>query len=227
MVTSKSGPSAPVACRPGATPATGRNAMKRRLDRRQFGLGVAATGAVLAAGAGHVVRAATPIRIGSLLPRSGFQALIGQGCQRSIELAKKMLPDMGYAFEIIDADTESKPDVARTQAEKLIRDGAQILVGAFDSGQTLAVAQVAEQNGVPHVINIGSEPTITEQGFKYVFRNFPTSIMLGTNGLSRFNDLFRATGTTPKTAVLMHVNDTFGQSMLKGINALMPKIGLP
>jgi len=138
-----------------------------------------------------------------------------------------MLPDMGYAFEIIDADTESKPDVARTQAEKLIRDGAQILVGAFDSGQTLAVAQVAEQNGVPHVINIGSEPTITEQGFKYVFRNFPTSIMLGTNGLSRFNDLFRATGTTPKTAVLMHVNDTFGQSMLKGINALMPKIGLP
>ena len=53
-----------------------------------------------------------PIRIGSLLPRSGFQALIGQGCQRSVELAKKMLPDMGYAFEIIDADTESKPAAA-------------------------------------------------------------------------------------------------------------------
>src|SRR6266849_9951870 len=206
----------------------GRNAMKDRLNRRQFGLGAAAAGAVLAAaGPIRAVRAATPIKIGSLLPRSGFQALIGQGCQRSIELAKKMLPEMGYAFEVIDADTESKPDVARTQAEKLIREGAQILVGAFDSGQTLAVAQVAEQNGVPHVINIGSEPSITEQGFKYVFRNFPTSIMLGTNGLSRFNDLFKATGATPKTAVLMHVNDTFGQSMLRGINALMPKIGLP
>jgi len=202
--------------------------MKDRLNRRQFGLGAAAAGAVLAAAAPiRAVRAATPIKIGSLLPRSGFQALIGQGCQRSIELAKKMLPEMGYAFEVIDADTESKPDVARTQAEKLIREGAQILVGAFDSGQTLAVAQVAEQNGVPHVINIGSEPSITEQGFKYVFRNFPTSIMLGTNGLSRFNDLFKATGATPKTAVLMHVNDTFGQSMLRGINALMPKIGLP
>ena len=202
--------------------------MKHRVSRRDFGLGAAA-GVVLLAAGGRVARAraATPIRIGSLLPRSGFEALIGQGCQRSIEVAKKLLPEMGYSFEVIDADTESKPEVARTQAEKLIREGAQILVGAFDSGQTFAIAQVAEQNGVPFVINIGSDPAITEQGYKFVFRNFPTSIMLGTNGLSRFNDLFKATGTTPKTAVLMHVNDTFGQSMLKGINALMPKLNLP
>lgn len=201
--------------------------MKHCVSRREFGLGAAA-GAVLAVG-GRVTRAraAAPIRIGSLLPRSGFEALIGQGCQRSVELAKKLLPEMGYSFEVIDADTESKPEVARTQAEKLIREGAQVLVGAFDSGQTFAIAQVAEQNGVPFVINIGSDPAITEQGYKFVFRNFPTSIMLGTNGLSRFNDLFKATGTTPKTAVLMHVNDTFGQSMLKGINALMPKLNLP
>ncbi len=202
--------------------------MKHRLDRRQFSLGLAATGAVLAtAGRVRPVRAAAPLKIGSLLPRSGFEALIGQGCQRSIEVAKKLLPEMGYNFEVIDADTESKPEVARTQAEKLIRDGVHILVGAFDSGQTFAIAQVAEQNGVPFVVNIGSDPAITEQGYKFVFRNFPTSIMLGSNGLSRFNDLFKATGTTPKTAVLMHVNDTFGQSMLKGINALMPKLNLP
>ena len=203
--------------------------MKHSLSRREFGLGAAATGVVVATAGGMASRAhaATPIRIGSLLPRSGFEALIGQGCQRSVEVAKKLLPDLGYAFEIIDADTESKPEVARTQAEKLIREGANILVGAFDSGQTFAIAQVAEQNGVPFVINIGSDPAITEQGYKFVFRNFPTSIMLGTNGLSRFNDWFKATGTTPKTAVLMHVNDTFGQSMLKAINALMPKLNLP
>jgi branched-chain amino acid transport system substrate-binding protein len=138
-----------------------------------------------------------------------------------------MLPEMGYAIEVVDADTESKPDVARTQAEKLIREGAQILVGAFDSGQTFAIAQVAEQNGIPFVINIGSDPAITEQGYKFIFRNFPTSVMLGSNGLGRFNDIFKATGATPKTAVLMIVNDTFGQTMLKGINALMPNVGLP
>ena len=203
--------------------------MRERLTRRQFAVGAAASGAVLA-GAGGVgrVRAQTRrIRLGSLLPRSGYEAVIGQGCQRSVELAKKMLPEMGFAIDVIDADTESKPEVARIQAEKLIRDGAEMLVGAFDSGQTFAIAQVAEQNGIPFVINIGSDPAITKQGYKFIFRNFPTSVMLGTNGLARFNDVFKATSTYPKTAVLMIVNDTFGQTMLKGINALMPKANLP
>ena len=203
--------------------------MKHALTRRHFGLGAAASGALLAASSrvDAVRAAARPIKIGSLLPRSGFEALIGDSCQRGVELAKKMLPEMGYAVEIVDADTESKPEVARTQAEKLIRDGAQILVGAFDSGQSFAIAQVAEQNGIPFVVNIGADPAITEQGYKYVFRNFPTSVMLGSHGLARFNDLFQATNTYPKTAVLLIINDTFGQSMLRGINALMPKANLP
>ncbi len=203
--------------------------MKHTLTRRHFGLGAAASGALLA-GAGRITRAGAatrPIKLGSLLPRSGFEALIGQSCQRGVDLARKMLPEMGYAIEVIDADTESKPEVARTQAEKLIRDGVEMLIGAFDSGQTFAIAQVAEQNGIPFVINIGADPAITEQGYKYIFRNFPTSVMLGSHGLGRFNDLFAATGTSPKTAVLMIINDTFGQTMLKGINALMPKVNLP
>ena len=93
---------------------------------------------------------------------------------------------MGYPVELIDADTESKPEVARTQAEKLIRDGAQILVGAFDMRRRpAAIAQVAEQNGVPFVINIGADPAITEQGYKFVFRNFPDQRRCSaTNGLA-------------------------------------------
>jgi branched-chain amino acid transport system substrate-binding protein len=199
--------------------------VRHTLTRRDFGLGAAASGAWLAGA--RRARAARPLKLGSLLPRSGYEAPIGQSCQRAVELAKKMLPEMGYAIEVIDVDTESRPEVARTQAEKLIRAGVDMLVGAFDSGQTFAIAQVAEQNGIPFVVNVGSDPAITEQGYKYVFRNFPTGVMLGAHGLARFNDLFKATGAAPKTAVLMIVNDTFGQTMLRGINALMPKANLP
>ena len=201
--------------------------MTRRIDRRQFGLGAA--GAVLAASSGaRLARAETPpIKLGVLLPRSGFQAFFGQGCQRGFDVAATLMREMGHPVELMNGDTESKPEVARTQAEKLIRDGAQLLIGAFDSGQTAALAQVAEQNGIPLVINIGADPAITEQGYKYVFRNFPTSIMLGSGSLGLIKDIFKATGTTPKTAVLMIINDTFGQGMLKGLNALMPKIGMP
>src|SRR5690242_17098543 len=202
--------------------------MTHRLTRRRFGIGAAALGALGATSPFPIARAqGAAVKVGLLLPRSGFLALIGQQCQRGADLAVPILKDMGYAVELMNADTESKPDVARTQAEKLIRDGAHILTGAFESGATAAIAQVCEQNGVPFVINIGADPAITEQGYKFTFRNFPTSVMLGTNGLSLFNRLFEATGVSPKTAVLMHVNDTFGMSMLKGINALKPKLNLP
>src|SRR5690349_10727853 len=202
--------------------------MTHRLTRRRFGIGAAALGALGATSPFPIARAqGAAVKVGLLLPRSGFLALIGQQCQRGADLAVPILKDMGYAVELVNADTESKPDVARTQAEKLIRDGAHILTGAFESGATAAIAQVCEQRGVLFVINIGADPAITEQGYKFTFRNFPTSTMLGTSGLSLFNELFKATGATPKTAVLMHVNDTFGMSMLKGITALMPKLNLP
>jgi branched-chain amino acid transport system substrate-binding protein len=79
---------------------------------------------------------------------------------------------------VMNADTESNVDVARERAEKLINDGAQLLIGAFDSGQTTAIAQVAEQKGIPLVINIAAAPDITEQGYKFVFRNFLTAQMI-------------------------------------------------
>ena len=201
--------------------------MKKIINRRDFALGAAA-GALAISGHGGRARAALPpLKIGVLLPRSGFQALIGQGCQRGFDVAVKVVRDMGVEVELINADTESKPEVARTQAERLIRDGAQIVSGAFDSGQTAAAAQVCEQHGVPFVINIGADPAITEQGYKFVFRNFPTSIMLGSGSLRRMGELFTATHTAPKTAVLMIINDTFGQGFQKGLNALLPKAGLP
>jgi branched-chain amino acid transport system substrate-binding protein len=201
-----------------------------RMSRRAFvGHAAAATGTFFAAPA--LLRwgasAAEPLKIGVILPRSGFLSLIGQACQRGCDLAVPILGEMGIPVQLMNVDTESSPDIARTQAEKVIREGAQVIVGAFESGATAAIAQVAEQKGVPCVINIGSEPKITEQGYKFVFRNFPTSGMLVTNGLKRMKAFFEATGKTPKTAVLMHVNDTFGQSMLAGINALAPQIGLP
>lgn len=202
--------------------------MKQIMTRRDFGLGAAAGAVVAATAPGPGARAqATTLKLGILLPRSGFQSLIGQGCQRGFDVAVKVLADMGHSVELMNADTESKPEVARSQAERLIRDGAHVVIGAFDSGQTAAAAQACEQNGIPLVINIGADPAITEQGYKFVVRNFPTSIMLGSGSLKLINDIFHATHTAPKTAVLMIINDTFGQGMLKGLNAMLPKAGLP
>ena len=120
--------------------------MKLSLTRRHL---LAGSAAVLAAPA--IVRAqGGALKVGVLLPRSGAQAGIGQDCFRGVELTNPILKDLGLPeLQIMNADTETNVEVARSRAEKLIADGAQLLVGAFDSGQSTAIAQVAEQKGIP------------------------------------------------------------------------------
>src|SRR5436190_3159366 len=201
--------------------------MTTRFTRRRLLGGSAAATALIAAPA--IVRAqGAALKVGVLLPRSGFQAGIGQDCFRGVELAGPILKDLGLpALQIMNADTETNVDVARTRAEKLIADGAQLLVGAFDSGQSSAIAQVAEQKGIPYVINIAAAPDITEQGYKFVFRNFPTAPMILGDAFANQKEIFEASGTAPKTVVFMHVNDTFGTAMQGGIGAVMPKFNMP
>jgi branched-chain amino acid transport system substrate-binding protein len=196
------------------------------MKRRQFNQALAAAGIATGLAPFGIVRAqAQKLKVGVLLPRSGVQALIGQSCQKGADLAPGVIKQvLGVDIELMNADTESNADTARTRAERLIQEGANVLVGAFDSGHSAAIAQVAEQRGIPHIINIAAAPQITEQGYKFVFRNFPTAIDLVRNGLSLMGEIFRATNTVPRTAVFMHVNDTFGQAMAKGIGAILPRL---
>ena len=197
------------------------------INRRRLLAGAAATTAILAAPA--IVRAQGGVlKVGVLLPRSGVQASIGQDCQRGADLAGPILKSLGLPdLQLMNADTETNVDVARTRAEKLIADGAQLLVGAFDSGQSTAIAQVAEQKGIPFVINIAAAPPITEQGYKFVFRNFPTAPMILGDAFANQKEVFEAAGAAPKTVVFMHVNDTFGMAMKGGIGAVMPRFNMP
>jgi branched-chain amino acid transport system substrate-binding protein len=199
---------------------------RKHLNRRHLLAGGVAAAGVLASPA--ILRAqGGPLKVGVILPRSGFEAGIGQDCQRGVDVAPAVLKSLGLPeLTIMNGDTESNVDTAREHAERLIEDGAQLLIGAFDSGQTTAVAQVAEQKGIPLVINIGSAPEITEQGYKFVVRNFPTVPMLLSDELAEQKEVFDIAGVAPKTAVFMHVNDLFGTGMSKGIHAMMPKYNL-
>src|SRR3954471_5916936 len=193
------------------------------LNRRRLLAGAAAATTLIAAPA--IVRAqGGALKVRVLLPRSGAQAGIGQDCYRGVELANPIFKSIGLPeLEIMSADTETNVEVARSRAEKLIADGAQLLMGAFDSGQSSAIAQVAEQKGIPFVINIAAAPPITEQGYKFVFRNFPTGPMIVGDALANQKEVFAEGGSAPKTVVFMHVNDTFGTAMKNGVGAMMPK----
>jgi branched-chain amino acid transport system substrate-binding protein len=194
-------------------------------SRRSFGKAVAGVAAGTAFAPAIVRAQAGKVKVGVLLPKSGYLAQLGQSCQRGADLAPEVLREMyGVDLELMNVDFESNVDQARSRAEKLINDGAQVLVGPFESGAAAAIAQVAEQRKVPFVINIAAAPQITEQGYKYTFRNFPTGVDLMRNGLALCRDLFQATRTAPRTAVLLCANDTFGISNKRAFDAIFPRL---
>jgi branched-chain amino acid transport system substrate-binding protein len=164
------------------------------ISRRAFATAAAAGAASLALPWRPARAQAGKLKIGLILPFSGVQAQIGQDEKRGAVAAQKLLPTLGFAeFDIVDGDTETKPEIARAVAEKLINQGCNLLIGAFDSGQTIASVQVAEQKGVPYVVNVGAAPQITESGYKWVVRNFPTVPMILNDAFSNQKLLFEYT----------------------------------
>jgi branched-chain amino acid transport system substrate-binding protein len=116
--------------------------------RRLIGYGAATAGAL---GATMLVPApwraafgqAKPFKIGSMQPLSGAAAAGGKtalvGIQMAVDRINKSGGINGRPVELIVADYESKPDVGRRKAEKLVvEDQIDVQVGGFLSNVCLA-----------------------------------------------------------------------------------------
>ena len=187
---------------------------------------------------GGAVAAAVPLRlagaqgktlkIGVNVPRSGIQAQFGQDSVRGIDLALEVLGAKGYPkVEIVHVDNETKVDVGRAQAEKLIDQGCTMIIGCYDSGITSAVAQVCEAKSIPLVVNVAAAPQITDGRFKTVFRNFPTGPMIASDAFLLQKEVYAIAGKAPKSAVLLHANDTFGTTQKDASVNLIGKFDMP
>jgi branched-chain amino acid transport system substrate-binding protein len=198
------------------------------LTRRQFSISsLAAMGLSLASLSGCKAKKAGTFNIGVLSPKTGPDSQVGISCEQGARLAASLLKDMNPSIELMYADTESSVDAGRTKAERLIGHGANLLIGAHHSGVTSAIAQVCEQRAIPLIVNISASPKLTQQGYKYLFRNFQTTENLAYNGLELMKVLFEKTGVFPQTAAILCINDTYGESMFEAVEKGFLKFNLP
>ena len=196
--------------------------------RRSILAGTAVSGAAVLAGPRSLRAAPAAVKVGVLLPTSGVLAAPGQASLNGVMFAAKLLREGGGpALEFIPADTQSKAENGRLAAETLIRQGCSVLIGAWDTGATISAAQACEAAKVPLVINIASAPQITEQGFTQIFRNFTPGTVLVRNVVARIKEVIAGRAPVPRTAVVMHVNDTFGAGILKALDALWGELDVP
>src|SRR5215470_2683175 len=208
---------------------------KYALTRRSF-LKTAVAGAA-GAGAPRPARAqAKTFKIGAVHPVTGPLAEPGQACRLGAQLAVEAVNAAGgvkgkggLQLELILGDTQSKPENGRVEAERVVNQGAQMLMGSFDSGSASASLSVAQQKRVPLLIDIAAADPITanvakavkdgQQKVQYVYRNFPTGSSFGRRAVQYFTEIFAEAKVTPKRVALMHCNDLFGVNQARGFLA--------
>lgn len=86
-----------------------------------------------------------PVKVGLVSSKSGVFAQQGEevirAVQFAVEEANKQGGVDGRKVEIAEADDEGTPEAGRRVAEKLARDGYNMLIGAVPSSISLAIAQ--------------------------------------------------------------------------------------
>jgi branched-chain amino acid transport system substrate-binding protein len=121
---------------------------------------------------------AKPYKIGTLQPLSGLAAAGGKtalvGVQMAVDRINKSGGVNGRPIELIVADYESKPDVGRRKAEKLvIEDGIDAHVGGYLSNVCLACMPVYEEHKIVNMIGVCLDTTLTTSKCnRYTFRPF-------------------------------------------------------
>ncbi len=193
---------------------------KGGISRRTFLKTSAATGALVAMGGFPAVLRAAPanIKIGSIQPVTGPLAVIGQGQRKAAQLAvdyinsRGGIKSMGGApLELLLGDSQTSAEVGRSEADRLIKEGAKVVVGAFESGTGMAIATLAEQRGVPFLVDVATMDDITQKGYQYTFRIFPTSSRFAPKAIEFLKIILEEKKLSPKRAVVSYVGDAFGK----------------
>src|SRR5262249_31975248 len=158
----------------------------------------------------------------------GAMAEVGGDCRLGAQLAAEAINTAGgikslggARLELLLADSETKVEVARSEADRLIAAGAQLLTGAFHSAHIAAISSLAQQRPGPYLIDIPSPDSITaniaksvregQQKVQYVYRNFPSAVTFGRNAIRYMTEIFREANVSPRRLVVMYSNDLFGK----------------
>jgi len=192
----------------------------KKMNRRTFlKVSAVAGGATVVSGFPAILRAQAPeIKIGSIQPTTGVISDIGISMRRGNQLAvdninaQGGIKSMGGAkLKLLLADTEAKEEVARSEAERLIKEGAVCLVGPFLSGNAMTIATLCEQRGVPFVMDVAAADDITRKGFKYTFRCFAISTNFANNMLLYMSQIMKDKNISKIRGVVTNTGDLFGR----------------
>lgn len=160
------------------------------------------------------------------LPLTGKQAKFGEMMKRSYEIAAEEINAKGgitkKKLRLSFEDSGAKPETARAIIEKLIDVKKQpVIVGEYTSACAKAVAAVAEERKTPYLIVASADDAITQQNYKYVFRQNAVNAHYGDGVIDFLKQVVR-----PKTIAILYESSAFGTSGAEAMVKDAEKIGI-
>lgn len=177
--------------------------------------------------------------IGASHPLSGFLSPSGTAMTNAGQIAVQHIneggivpgfedggiPNLGGAtLSFISRDNEGTQELGAEVHNQLLDEGATVLTGCFSSPVTLAATQVAEREGVPHIIDVSvANRILQDRDMDYTYRiQTPASGMAG-NYAEFMPTLARENGQTMDTASLVYLDNAFGQSIRNTLRDVLPE----
>jgi branched-chain amino acid transport system substrate-binding protein len=165
------------------------------------------------------------VRVGVLLPLTGNTAWAGKTNRIAATIAAEEVnaQDLagGYKVELVFGDSQCEPRAAHDQAQRLIsQEKVQLLIGEWCSSASIAVAQVANDEKIPLLVNISTADQIAGDAGPYAFQ----SSMQNRYSQQREAALLQKDFKFDTVAIIVENND-FGLTFRKNMVALMEKAG--
>ena len=118
---------------------------------------------------------APTLRIGVILPETGALGAYGVPMIGAVRLAEEDILAAGGNIEVIYGDSGTNPDVATETANRLLGEGAHVIVGAAASGISQAIIQRFYDEKIPQCSPSNTSPNFTGQANAgYYFRTAPS-----------------------------------------------------
>jgi branched-chain amino acid transport system substrate-binding protein len=123
------------------------------------------------------------ILIGTPGPLTGGMAWFGEQMQEGIDMKVAELNEsggvLGQPVEILPVDDFCDPDQATAAARKLVAAHVVAVIGHLCSGAAIPASQIYEEAGIL-LISGATNPKLTDQGFRTVFRITGRDTLQGT-----------------------------------------------
>lgn len=181
-----------------------------------------------AAPAAPAAPAVTIVKIGHVGPLTGGIAHLGKdnenGARLALDEANAAGIKIGGApikFELIAEDDQADPKVGNTVAQKLVDAKVVGVVGHLNSGTTIPASAIYNQAGLPMISGSATNPALTEQGFKGVFRIVGRDDQQGPAVAN-----YLVASAKPKTAAVIDDATAYGEGLANEVEKSLKAAGV-